>query len=123
MRNPFNPDHDHSEDLYPELHQAVLHLRLHWMKMEGDEKKRASDALDNLINACPNYECAECAAICCPHHDEMHLHHDGCPSCAQDDSIPHALDCKIVKEYLSGRIIPPSEAPQCDCFKSNSTSK
>jgi hypothetical protein len=44
-----------------------------------------SKRLDTILNACPDMECSECATIVCPHADEMHFHHDGCPSCACDD--------------------------------------
>ena len=39
--------------------------------------------LDKLLDHCPEGECSTCAAIICDHHDPMHFHHDGCPSCAQ----------------------------------------
>lgn len=41
--------------------------------------------IDALLNHCDkdNGECHQCSAIICPHHDGMHFHHDGCPSCAQ----------------------------------------
>jgi hypothetical protein len=40
-------------------------------------------AADKLINRCPldGGECWRCGEICCPHKDQMHFHHDGCPSC------------------------------------------
>lgn len=44
------------------------------------------DTADEFINQCtldPHGECTECSWICCPHGDELHFHHDGCPSCAQ----------------------------------------
>jgi len=36
-------------------------------------------------------ECALCSVLLCPHHDTLHLHHDGCPA----EDLPHALtpDC------------------------------
>lgn len=42
--------------------------------------------IDALLNHCDDGECATCGQIICPHGDGMHFHHDGCPSCAQDDS-------------------------------------
>jgi hypothetical protein len=35
-----------------------------------------------LLDECPDMECTECSWIMCPHQDEMHFHHDGCPSCS-----------------------------------------
>ncbi len=46
----------------------------------SDERK-----LDALLNHCDDGECATCAQIICPHGDGMHFHHDGCPTCAQED--------------------------------------
>lgn len=39
-----------------------------------------------LLNHCDKEsgECSKCSKIICPHKDEMHFHHDGCPSCYQD---------------------------------------
>lgn len=39
--------------------------------------------LDALLNQCTEGggECSECAKIICPHGDDLHFHHDGCPSC------------------------------------------
>jgi len=39
--------------------------------------------LDALLAHCDKEggECSECSKIICPHKDEMHFHHDGCPSC------------------------------------------
>lgn len=30
---------------------------------------------------CDDQECEICSYRDCPHHDVMHYHHDGCPSC------------------------------------------
>ena len=45
--------------------------------------------LDALLNHCDKGggECGECSKIICPHKDEMHFHHDGCPSCCQDEAF------------------------------------
>lgn len=37
-------------------------------------------------DTCPVGECDECAMRDCPHGDSMHYHHDGCPSCAEEDA-------------------------------------
>lgn len=31
-------------------------------------------------------ECSVCSVMICPHHEALHLHHDGCPAC----DLPHA---------------------------------
>lgn len=49
--------------------------------------KEAMVKLDLLLAHCPDAECSTCAAIICPHADQMHFHHDGCPSCAQEEEI------------------------------------
>lgn len=40
-----------------------------------------------LVNHCDkeNGECSVCSQIICPHHDPLHLHHDGCPACDAGD--------------------------------------
>jgi hypothetical protein len=38
--------------------------------------------VDALLKHCDEPECSECAKAVCPFKDEMHFHHDGCPSCA-----------------------------------------
>lgn len=42
--------------------------------------------IDALLNHCEDGECHVCSQIICPHGDGMHFHHDGCPSCAQDET-------------------------------------
>jgi len=44
-------------------------------------------ALDTVLNMCEDLECPECARIICPHKDDMHFHHDGCPSCSTDQDL------------------------------------
>lgn len=46
--------------------------------------KRMGEQLDALLNHCQIPECGFCAVTICPHQDDMHFHHDGCPSCAGD---------------------------------------
>lgn len=36
--------------------------------------------------ACRLYECEACSVRDCPWGDELHYHHDGCPSCFQDEA-------------------------------------
>jgi hypothetical protein len=35
---------------------------------------------------CPDPECGVCSALLCPHDNVMHFHHDGCPSCDEDEA-------------------------------------
>lgn len=55
---------------------------IYWMLIEVDKLKQQLDA---LLGHCPDGECLVCGEIICPHGDSMHFHHDGCPSCAEDD--------------------------------------
>lgn len=44
------------------------------------------------IEDCDDDECFFCSIIHCPFYDELHFHHDGCPSCstlAQFGATPH----------------------------------
>lgn len=41
--------------------------------------------IDRLLAHCPDGECATCGEIICPHGGTMHFHHDGCPSCAEQE--------------------------------------
>jgi hypothetical protein len=54
-----------------------------------------TEAADRFVNACTrdHSECYECSWICCPHQDPMHFHHDGCPSCAEDQPRPRCDGC------------------------------
>jgi hypothetical protein len=36
---------------------------------------------------CPDAECIICATRDCPYSCELHYHHDGCPSCTEDDRL------------------------------------
>lgn len=38
------------------------------------------------LDHCADAECLTCGAICCPHGDPLHFHHDGCPACEQHDA-------------------------------------
>lgn len=49
----------------------------------AERAKVAEAIVEKLLAHCPDAECMECAAIICPHGDEMHFHHDGCPSCSE----------------------------------------
>jgi hypothetical protein len=58
---------------------------IHDLIQDEMERNGPSQVADNLLAACPDPECSECARVICPHGDMMHFHHDGCPSCAEDD--------------------------------------
>ncbi len=38
------------------------------------------------LDECPDAECAVCALVVCKNGDPLHLHHDGCPSCSQEET-------------------------------------
>jgi hypothetical protein len=86
MKNPFNPDH-HAVDIFPEIHEALRQLSTHEKQVINnagalsDEHQKVIAAMDAILSACPNCECDVCGSIICPKGDEMHFHHDGCPSC------------------------------------------
>lgn len=40
-----------------------------------------------VAKTCPVDECSVCAVRECPHQDELHFHHDGCPSCFVEEEI------------------------------------
>lgn len=56
------------------------------------EIRRLGDNTDRLLNHCPENECSACASIVCPHGEPLHLHHDGCPACAQDEDGEHPYE-------------------------------
>lgn len=62
---------------------------------------RREEQIDALVNHCPNNECSECARIVCQFGDPMHLHHDGCPSCACGDRVNNSRDPLGLKEIVS----------------------
>lgn len=43
--------------------------------------------IDKLLVHCDDPECWDCGKIICPHEDEMHFHHDGCPSCSEENEL------------------------------------
>jgi len=62
-----------------------------WMVKNGhkltSEFRRLSRIADELLNHCDKEqgECSVCGRIVCPFKDPLHFHHDGCPSCSDDD--------------------------------------
>lgn len=53
-----------------------------------------------VLAICDNAECLTCGAALCPHYEPMHLHHDGCPACAEALPIgqaPEHLDSENVE--------------------------
>jgi hypothetical protein len=62
---------------YQRLERAYAEEQEHVLKLIAQ--------IDALLAHCPDAECSTCAEIICPHKDEMHFHHDGCPSCAMAD--------------------------------------
>jgi hypothetical protein len=51
------------------------------------------EAADKFVNECPleHGECSMCGILCCPHSDPFHFHHDGCPSCSEDEDNDYVL--------------------------------
>lgn len=43
--------------------------------------------VDGLLQHCADPECMTCGRIICPYSEPMHFHHDGCPACAENESI------------------------------------
>lgn len=60
-------------------------------KMQADEVYKAQATIDKLLNHCDDPECWDCGKIICPHEDEMHFHHDGCPTCAEMEDYSKEL--------------------------------
>jgi hypothetical protein len=60
-----------------------------------------------LLNHCPDAECDTCAGIICPHGDQMHFHHDGCPACAQHEDETRdqlqATRCRVEGGNTNGK--------------------
>lgn len=52
-----------------------------------NEVERLNVQVNAPLNHCDKEagECSECSKIICPHKDPLHFHHDGCPSCAEQE--------------------------------------
>ena len=50
------------------------------------ECNRLSAMVDKLLAHCPDGECFTCGVAVCPHGEPLHFHHDGCPSCYQEQA-------------------------------------
>jgi hypothetical protein len=89
MKNPFNPDHYDPEktDEHKALHSELRALKRAYNAIDARTKHAnialtiLDEEMDKLLAACPNNECSVCGVIICALGDEMHFHHDGCPSC------------------------------------------
>jgi|SRR6267142_5461370 len=68
------------EELRARVNLDVVHMELNY----AHSHRSPATILNAILSDCPDAECSKCAKIICPHHDEMHFHHDGCPSCAAD---------------------------------------
>ena len=42
----------------------------------------------NHLENCAEDECILCGVIYCPHHEPLHMHHDGCPQCDGEKQKP-----------------------------------
>jgi hypothetical protein len=76
---PNNSDCFSHEELMKEAWEAQ---EQYWQK----KYQELEGKVDSLLGHCEkeNGECSGCARIICPYNDELHFHHDGCPSCEQD---------------------------------------
>lgn len=62
------------------------------------ELAEAHRKMDELLAHCPEGECEVCGTIICKYKDPMHFHHDGCPSCWQDETTPDQPDAAKPKD-------------------------
>jgi hypothetical protein len=61
---------------------AVLCWQAATQLIEKDEEiEQLRGQIDKLLAHCDDPECDVCGKIICPHEDDLHFHHDGCPSC------------------------------------------
>lgn len=56
---------------------------------------RMHKQIELLLAHCGDSECETCAKIICPFEDDMHYHHDGCPSCCNCPPEKQNIDYKI----------------------------
>lgn len=77
---------------HPTTEQDIVDLIVSWYEPDWTEEcqalhqriaqaKFSGTLTDELLNQCTHAECAACARICCPDHEPLHFHHDGCPAC------------------------------------------
>lgn len=64
---------------------GIVDLERFTQLVEAAAAKQWQATVDALLDHCPDAECDVCGSAVCPHGDDMHFHHDGCPSCAQAD--------------------------------------
>lgn len=59
-----------------------------WSFIVFREVLRRLALVDKLLDHCDKEsgECSTCARIMCPWNDELHFHHDGCPTCCGKES-------------------------------------
>lgn len=68
-------------------------IELNLAELLKDKEKislRMSKQINKLLAHCGDTECSECAKIICPFKEELHFHHDGCPSCC---NVPSGMIC------------------------------
>lgn len=64
----------------PEMVRSVFARQLE------QELSEANSKVQHLLDHCQDAECSVCAEIVCKHHEPLHFHHDGCPSCESNPS-------------------------------------
>ena len=74
---------------HAQLREAHRQLQSRYDVLMGrfpDSPSTLYKKLDAMLEHCADAECTTCATIICPHQDAMHFHHDGCPSCADEEN-------------------------------------
>lgn len=50
------------------------------------ENNDPEERINELLAMCRDPECYTCGSIVCPHGEELHFHHEGCPACAEHEA-------------------------------------
>jgi hypothetical protein len=71
-------------------------------KSEQAQPPAVPDALERREGV-PGSEvlCDSCAVVFCPHGDNLHFHHDGCPSCVEPPAVPDAGLSEVLERRIS----------------------
>lgn len=66
-----------------ELEEGLLELRRALSLTMAEIKHNIWAAMREAHprQCCADPECMICGMICCPSHEPLHFHHDGCPAC------------------------------------------
>lgn len=98
---------DIGDDAIPVMIKTALienDIKIKEVEAERDEANRT---IDHLLAHCKDCECEVCSKIVCPHKDEMHFHHDGCPSCVGHEQLAAERDqLRNVCDELAKQLLP-----------------